>query len=205
MNVPVVPYSGLAVHTVAATLPAPLGQLPTPPWLADLLRVGAPAPIATSEAVRTAIRDVLRVHGYRPTGRGKPSSEYLVAAVGDGRLGPINAAVDAGNVVSLHAGVPISVVDRDLLRGSPRIDVPPPGSSYVFNRGGQTIDVGGLVCLFDDDGPCAKDAQRTKTTPDTRRVLAVVWGSEQPDAAHAAATAKWLREVFARLGAVVEA
>jgi DNA/RNA-binding domain of Phe-tRNA-synthetase-like protein len=50
-----------------------------------------------------------------------------------------------------------------------------------------------------------KDAQRTKTTPDTRRVLAVVWGSEQPDAAHAAATAKWLREVFARLGAVVEA
>jgi DNA/RNA-binding domain of Phe-tRNA-synthetase-like protein len=207
MNVPVVPYPGLAVHTVAATLPAPLGELPTPPWLADLLRVGAPAPIATSEAVRTAIRDVLRVHGYRPTGRGKPSSEYLVAAVGDGRLGPINAAVDAGNVVSLHAGVPISVVDRDLLRGSPRIDVPPPGSSYVFNRGGQTIDVGGLVCLFDDEGPCAnavKDAQRTKTTPDTRRVLAIVWGSEQPDAGHAAATAKWLREVFGRLGAVVE-
>jgi DNA/RNA-binding domain of Phe-tRNA-synthetase-like protein len=63
------------------------------------------------------------------------------------------------------------------------------------------------VCLFDDDGPCAnavKDAQRTKTTSDTRRVLAIVWGSEQPDAGHAPATAKWLREVFARLGAVVE-
>jgi DNA/RNA-binding domain of Phe-tRNA-synthetase-like protein len=208
MNVPVVPYPGLAVHVVAVTLPASLGELPTPPWLVDLLRVGAPAPIATSEAVRTAIRDVLRAHGYRPTGRGKPSSEYLVAAVGDGRLGPINAAVDAGNVVSLHAGVPISVVDRDLLRGSPRIDVPTPGSSYVFNRGGQTIDVGGLVCLFDDEGPCAnavKDAQRTKTTPETRRLLAVVWGSEQPAAGHAAATAQWLREVFARLGATVEA
>lgn len=207
MNLPVVPYPGLAVHALAVTLPAPLGELPTPPWLLELLRVGAPAPIATSEAVRTAIRDVLRVHGYRPTGRGKPSSEYLVAAVGDGRLGSINAAVDAGNVVSLHAGVPISVVDRDLLRGAPRVDVPAAGSSYVFNRGGQTIDVGGLVCLFDDDGPCAnavKDAQRTKTTPDTKRVIAIVWGSEQPDPVHAAATARWLREVFERLGAVVE-
>ncbi|MBM3972987.1 MAG: hypothetical protein FJ301_02660 [Planctomycetes bacterium] len=207
MNLPVVPYPGLAVHALAVTLPALLGELPSPPWLLELLRVGAPAPIATSEAVRTAIRDVLRAHGYRPTGRGKPSSEYLLAAVGDGRLGPINAAVDAGNVVSLHAGVPISVVDRDLLRGSLRVDVPPAGSSYVFNRGGQTIDVGGLVCLFDDEGPCAnavKDAQRTKTTPETKRVIAVVWGSEQPDPAHAVATARWLREVFERLGAVVE-
>jgi len=63
------------------------------------------------------------------------------------------------------------------------------------------------VCLFDDEGPCAnavKDAQRTKTTPETKRVIAVVWGSEQPDPAHAVATARWLREVFERLGAVVE-
>lgn len=207
MNLPTVVYPGLAAQALAATFPRPLGDAPTPPWLLDLLRVGVPAPVQTSEALRTAVRDLLRVHGYRPTGRGKPSSEYLVNAVGEGKLGSINAAVDAGNVVSLHSGLPISVVDRDQLRGAPRLDVPGPGSAYVFNRSGQTIDVAGLVSLCDDDGPCAnavKDAQRTKTSPATTRVLAIVWGSVAPDAGHAGATAAWLREVFTRLGAAVE-
>ena len=207
MNLPTVVYPGLAAQVLAATFPHRLGEWPTPAWLLDLLRVGAPAPVQTSEALRTAVRDLLRAHGYRPTGRGKPSSEYLVNAVGEGKLGSINAAVDAGNVVSLHSGLPISVVDRDQLRGAPRIDVPGPGSAYVFNRSGQTIDVAGLVSLCDDDGPCAnavKDAQRTKTSPATTRVLAIVWGSEAPDARHAPATAAWLREVFTRLGAAVD-
>jgi len=30
------------------------------------------------EAVRTAVRDLLRNGSYKPTGRGKPASEYLV-------------------------------------------------------------------------------------------------------------------------------
>jgi len=207
MKLDVVPYPGLAVQVLAASFPRPLGELPSPPWLLDLLRVDAPAPLRSSDALRTAVRDLLRVHGYRPTGRGKPSSEYLLNAVPEGKLGTINAAVDAGNVVSLHSGLPISVVDRDLLRGAPRIEVPAAGSAYVFNRSGQTIDVGGLVSLHDDEGPCAnavKDAQRTKTTPATTRVVAVVWGSEAPDAAHAPATAAWLAEVFMRLGASVD-
>jgi DNA/RNA-binding domain of Phe-tRNA-synthetase-like protein len=200
-------YPGLSVHALLASFPQPLGTAPSPTWLLELLRVGAPAPVQTHDGVRTAVRDVLRLHGYRPTGRGKPSSEYLVAAVGDGRLGTINPPVDAGNVVSLHSGLPISVVDVDRCRGAMRIAVPPPGSSYVFNRGGQTIDVAGLVSLHDDDGPCAnavKDAQRTKTSPETTRVLAIVWGAAAPDPAHAAATAAWLHEVFTRLGCAVE-
>lgn len=207
MNVDVAPYPGLAVHVLAATFPQPLGASPTPAWLLEQLRLGAPAPVRAGDGVRTAVRDLLRGHGYRPTGRGKPSSEYLAAAVGEGRLGSINAAVDAGNVVSLHSGLPISVVDRDLLRGALRIAVPPAGSAYVFNRSGQTIDVAGLLSLCDDDGPCAnavKDAQRTKTSPETKRVLAIVWGALAPDEAHAGATAAWLREVFTRLGAVVD-
>ena len=207
MKIDVVSYPGLAVHTLAATFAPQALAAPTPPWLLELLRVGAPAPLATSEGVRTAVRDLLRAHGYRPTGRGKPSSEYLIAAVGDGKLGSINAAVDAGNVVSLHSGLPISVVDLEQTRGPLRIDVPPPGSSYVFNRSGQTIDVGGLVSLCDDDGPCAnavKDAQRTKTSPATTRVLAVVWGASAPDPAHAGAAAAWLRKVLVDLGATVD-
>jgi hypothetical protein len=43
-------------------------------------------------AVRAAIPDVLRQRGYKPTGRGKPASEYLARARADGSLRPINAA-----------------------------------------------------------------------------------------------------------------
>ncbi|MEO6596313.1 MAG: hypothetical protein ABIP94_16310 [Planctomycetota bacterium] len=204
---PVVSYPGLALHALCVELPSPLETLPSPEWLQALLRLEAEAPVRGGEGVRTAVRDMLRVHGYRPTGRGKPSSEYLAAAIGDGRLGSINAAVDAGNAASLHSGLPISVIDLDLCKAPLCVDVPTAGSSYAFNRGGQEIDVAGLVSLCDTAGPCAnavKDAQRTKTTPATLRVLATVWGADSPDSGHAPRTAAWLRELFERLGAKVE-
>jgi DNA/RNA-binding domain of Phe-tRNA-synthetase-like protein len=81
--------------------------------------------------------------------------------------------------VSLHSGLPISVVDLDRARGPFRIGIAPAGTSYVFNSSGQEIDVGGLVCLFDADGPCAnavRDSQRTKTQPATTATLTVIWG-----------------------------
>src|SRR5262249_8229951 len=119
------------------------------------------------------------------------------------RLAAINAVVDAGNAVSLHSGLPISVVDRDALRGPLRIAVAAPGSSYAFNASGQVIDVIGLPCLGDAVGPCAnavKDSQRTKTGPGTRRILAVVWGCALPDAGRPAATTAWLVSVMRELG-----
>lgn len=204
MKLAVVDYPGLALHAAVVQLPSPLAELAPPAWLVDLLRPAAAAPVQGGEGVRTAVRDLLRRHGYRPTGRGKPSAEYLAAAVADGRLGSINAAVDVGNVVSLHSGLPISVVDLDRCRAPLRIGVPEAGTGYVFNRAGQEIDVGGLLCLFDADGPCAnavKDAQRTKTTAATTRVLAIVWGALAPDATPCERAARWLRDLYARLGA----
>ena len=61
--------------------------------------------------VKAAVRDLLRNGGFKPTGRGKPASEYLVKEVSNGKLGSINPIVDTLNVVSLHSGLPISVVD----------------------------------------------------------------------------------------------
>lgn len=197
---------GFAPQALSVDLPATLAELPSPSWLTALLQPTAPAPLRATAEQRAAIRDMLRGHGYRPTGRGKPSAEYLAAAAADGRLGSINAAVDAGNAASLHSGVPISVVDRDRLVGECRIAVPEAGSSYVFNQSGQTIEVGGLVSLCDGEGPCAnavKDAQRTKTGPATQRLLCVVWSAAGPDPAHGAATANWLAELLGRLGAAV--
>lgn len=169
----------LRVAAFSTAFPAPLGTLATPPNVIAAFAVDAPAPLARDEALRAAIRDLLRHGGYKPTGRGKPASEYLVRAATEGALGSINAAVDACNVVSLHSGFPISVVDLDRARGPFRIAIAPPGTSYVFNASGQEIDVGGLLCLHDVDGPCAnavRDAQRTKTNADTRSTLSVIWG-----------------------------
>jgi DNA/RNA-binding domain of Phe-tRNA-synthetase-like protein len=158
------------------------------------------------ESVRSAIRNVLRKGGYKPTGRGKPASEYLVRAASDRALGSINAAVDACNAVSLHSGFPISVVDLDCARGPFRIAFAPQGASYVFNASGQEIDLGGLVCLYDANGPCAnavRDSQRTKTNADTRSTLSVIWGCAAFEE-RLTETERWYRALLAQVGAMTE-
>jgi DNA/RNA-binding domain of Phe-tRNA-synthetase-like protein len=163
-------------------------------------------PLSRGEELRAAVRDLLRHGGYKPTGRGKPASEYLVRAAEEGTLASINPAVDACNVVSLHSGVPISVVDTDIARGPFRVGLAPDGPRYIFNAAGQEIDVAGLLCLFDAEGPCAnavKDSQRTKTNAATRRTLSLLWGTHaQPGASGRAAT--WYRELLERAGARTE-
>ena len=188
-----------------ATFPSALGAMgPTP--LPALFSATASAPLQSSDEVRGAVRDLLRHGGYKPTGRGKPASEYLIRAVSEGALSSINPAVDACNAVSLHSGLPISVVDLDRARGPFRIAVAPAETTYVFNASGQTIDVEGLLCLFDADGACAnavKDAQRTKTTPATTQTLTVIWGCKTlPD--RTAKALAWYRELLIALGSTVE-
>jgi DNA/RNA-binding domain of Phe-tRNA-synthetase-like protein len=153
-------------------------------------------PVQVDDSVRAAIRDMLRAHGYKPTGRGKPASEYLAR----GELPIINMAVDCGNFVSLHSGLPISVVDLDRTKAPLKIAVGAAGESYVFNQGGQVIDVEGIPCLFDAEGPCAnavKDAQRTKTSSDSRTTLSIVWGSRALGD-RTLRTVAWYRELLAR-------
>ncbi len=196
----------LRVASFSTAFTAPLGAVPTPSSIVDALRLDVAAPLARNEALRAAVRDMLRHGGYKPTGRGKPASEYLVRAASEGTLGSINAAVDACNAVSLHSGFPISVVDLDRARGPFHIATAPAGASYVFNASGQEIDLGGLLCLWDADGPCAnavRDAQRTKTTPETRATLSVIWGCagfEEP----LAETERWYGELLVQAGATIE-
>lgn len=192
------PHSLLDAAAFVTELPRPLGEIPTDPGLAALLGASAACPFTADDAVRDAVRDMLRHGGYKPAGRGKPASEYLVRAAAEGGLRPINAAVDACNVVSLHSGLPISLVDLDLARPPLRIALAPTGAAYVFNASGQTMDLRGLVCLLDAEGPCAnpvKDSQRTKTHAGTRRTLSVVWGTTALPG-RAAAVAKWYRELL---------
>lgn len=173
------PHPLLHAATFVTIFPAPLGTIATPAAALDALRLDGPAPVQRDETLRGAVRDLLRHGGYKPTGRGKPASEYLVRAATEGAVGSINAAVDICNAVSLHSALPISVVDLDRARSPFRIGVAPASASYVFNASGQEIDLSGLLCMFDADGPCAnavRDAQRTKTRDETLATLSVVWG-----------------------------
>ncbi|MFW5955593.1 MAG: phenylalanine--tRNA ligase beta subunit-related protein [Rhodothermales bacterium] len=181
----------------------PLEDWASPAWLVSMLSLGVEAPFTGDDVVRTAVRDMLRTHGYKPSGRGKPASEYLVRAASEASLSSINPAVDVCNVVSLHSGLPISVVDVELASEPFRIAVAPPGSSYVFNTSGQFIRLDGLPCLFDVEGPCAnavRDSQRTKTRDSTRTTLSVVWGTSDL-AGRSGVVSAWYRELLGRMGA----
>jgi DNA/RNA-binding domain of Phe-tRNA-synthetase-like protein len=154
-----------------------------------------------SDSERTAVRDLLRHGGFKPSGRSKPASEYLVAAHAENRFPRINAAVDACNYASLHWGLPISLVDLDKVVGDLSIQVCPPGTTYVFNPSGQTIDASGLLAIYDREGPTGtpvKDAQRTKTHDGTVRTLAVVWGTNALPGRTQQAT-RWYRDLVATI------
>jgi DNA/RNA-binding domain of Phe-tRNA-synthetase-like protein len=203
MHLTLDPHPLLDLAAFTTTFPTPPGRDEA---ILAWLQPGASAPLTSDDAVRAAVRDLLRHGGYKPTGRGKPASEYLVRAVTEGALSSINAAVDACNAASLHSGLPISVIDLDRAKEPFRVGLAPEGATYVFNASGQVIDVTGLLCLFDADGPCAnavKDSQRTKTGPATTRTLSVIWGASALEG-RTAATLRWYRELLAHAGAATE-
>jgi DNA/RNA-binding domain of Phe-tRNA-synthetase-like protein len=203
---PTDPHPLLDLRAFVSDFPRPLGELPSPPDLVARLKADAPAPLASDDSVREAVRALLRHGGFKPTGRSKPASEYLLKAAREGTLASINLAVDACNAASLHGGLPISVVDLDRVRPPLRVAIAPAGASYVFNSAGQSIDLGGLLCLADADGPCAnavKDAQRTKTGPDTRRTLSLVWGTVALPG-RAERVESWYRALLGQCGATTQ-
>lgn len=192
----------LDLWVVLAELPMPLGQLQTTPAVIELLGSTAAAPMMADDELRQRVRSLLRAGGFKPTGRSKPASEFLRGAAADAPLRSINPAVDICNAVSLHSGLPISVVDAALLGPPLRVAVAAPDTRYVFNAAGQVIEVGGLLCLHDAEGPCAnavKDAQRTKTGADTVSTLSLVWGARAaPERAEMAC--RWYGQLLSELG-----
>ena len=167
------PHPLLDLRAFATTFPRPLGELKSPPTaVVALFDAAPPVPVAADDALREAVRAMLRHGGFRPAGRGKPASEYLRQAAAEGRLESINPAVDICNAVSLHSGLPISVVDLDRAKQPLKVGIAAAGSSYVFNAAGQTIDLGGLLCLHDADGPCAMPSRMRSGPRPVRRPFA---------------------------------
>lgn len=181
----------LRAGLVWATGLAPVSRREAPsPWLASLLaEVRAAGEAWLPPGRKAAVRDMLRHGKYKPAGRAKPSSEYLLAAAleGEGPLGGfplVNGPVDANNAVSLASGYPASIFD--LSKSGPQLLLRRglPGESYVFNAGGQVIELEDLMvlCRLRPDGswePCGnpvKDAMATKVFEGCEGIVAVVFG-----------------------------
>ena len=157
--------------------------------LIDLLDRRTDPLTSDEEGRRSAARDILRNGRYKPTGRGKPASEYLLRAAAEaGGFPRINAPVDICNYLSLKHVVPISLWDLDLAQTADFVfRLGRPAEEFVFNEGGQTIDVEDLLvgCRVREDGiptedPIVnpvKDSLLTKTTPSTTRVGACIYAA----------------------------
>jgi DNA/RNA-binding domain of Phe-tRNA-synthetase-like protein len=164
----------------------------TPPYLAELLdRVRAAGEAFLPPERKAAVRGMLRFGKYKPAGRAKPSSEYLLASALAGDASPgefplVNGPVDANNAVSLEWGYPASVFDAAKAGHELLLRRGEAGESYVFNPSGQTIELEDLLvaCRRGTAGelpswePCGnpvKDAMATKVFEDAREVVAVIY------------------------------
>ena len=132
--------------------------------------------------VRQRVRKILRYGKYKPSGRSKPASEFLLRAALSESFPLVNGPVDVNNAISLESGFPGSIFDAVLSGRQLLIRRGFPDEKYVFNPSGQTIDLQDLllVCRRTDNGweACGnpvKDAMTTKISADTVSVIAVLY------------------------------
>ena len=132
--------------------------------------------------VRQRVRRMLRHGKYKPSGRGKPASEFLLRAALNGSFPNVNGPVDVNNAISLESGFPGSIFDAELSGTELLLRRGTAGESYVFNPTGQSIDLEDLllVCRYAASGwePCGnpvKDSMLTKIRLNTRSAVAILY------------------------------
>lgn len=162
-----------------------------------------------NETLKKRVRDMLRFGKYKPSGRGKPASEYLWESAKEGKFPFINNFVDALNFVSLKSGLPISLIDNEkagtmnfrIRRGSN-------GEKYVFNQSGQILDLEDLLltATLEKNEPVAtpvKDSQKTKIDEKSKEITAIIYSpfSLENDLKN---TLFELTEIYEKMGEVDE-
>jgi DNA/RNA-binding domain of Phe-tRNA-synthetase-like protein len=165
----------------------------------------ARGPEAISPARKAAVRDMLRYASYKPAGRAKPSSEYLLQSAQEASFPSVNFPVDAVNLVSLVTGYPISIVDLGkagfefLLRRGDE------GEKYVFNSGGQEIELKDLLCLCRRSGdawiPTAnpvRDSMATKIFSGATEFTAFIYSPSGPEGKSLESACGMLVELLSR-------
>ena len=132
---------------------------------------------------KDCIRNLLRRGGFKPTGRNKPASEYLVSATSEARFPRINNLVDINNYISLLSGLPASILDLNVTGRQIELRTGKPGETYVFNASGQVIDLKGLLCVCRRKGAPlgnpVKDSMEGKVIESTSGVILVIYSSTE--------------------------
>lgn len=152
-----------------------------------------------------AIRDLLRHGKYKPTGRGKPASEYLLRSAVEDKFPRINNLVDINNWISLRSMLPISLIDLGRARSNAlNIRRGRAGESYVFNSAGQVIELEDLLLVAHQPGDVAcanpvKDSMATKLAEGSTDVIAVIYAPE-PLAGAAEEAAKQFEQALLEFG-----
>lgn len=132
---------------------------------------------------RQEVRSLLRAGGFKPAGRNKPAHEYLWKTVErDGALPAILNVVDLLNAMSLHAGLPISLLSVDRLGAASLFRYGREGESFVFNRSGQEMSLAGLICWCSQNeggsaplGSPVKDSMAGKVTEDDSHIAVCIY------------------------------
>lgn len=142
------------------------------------------------QALRQAVRQMLRHGKFKASGRSKPAQEYLLrCAVETGRLPNINMPVDILNTVSLEVGLPISLLSLAKCSDKLAVRRGNQAESYIFNSAGQELDVTDLVVVCDQSshggravGSPIKDSMAGKIDTQDTHLVAIVYaplGAEQ--------------------------
>ena len=78
------PHPLLDLRAIVTVYPDALGNLSSSADLLALLSLDVQTPLQSSDEIRAAVRDLLRHGGFKPTGRSKPASEYLIKVTEQG-------------------------------------------------------------------------------------------------------------------------
>ena len=163
------------------------------------------------EARKRAVRSMLRYGVYKPAGRGKPSNEYLLQAALEGNFPSVNPFVDAVNAASLRAMYPMSVFDADKAGKNLLVRRGYESESYVFNSGGQSIELRDLLCicrLVDETySPCVnpvRDSMATKLFPGANNAIIAIYSPRGPESADLEPVCSDLRALLAPLASSID-
>ncbi len=154
-------------------------------------------------ARKAAVRDILRHGAYKPAGRSKPSSEYLLASALEGDFPLVNGPVDANNAASLAYGYPASIFDHATCGDELLVRRGAASDSFVFNPSGQEIALEDLLCVWRREGegwlPIGnpiKDAMITKVFEGCVSIVALVYAPAGPEGRDLEACAEFFTSIL---------
>ena len=146
-------------------------------------RIGA-ADYEIPEDQRRAVRQLLKIGGFSPSGRNRPAHELLVRDIKErGSFHHINNIVDVNNVISLVSLLPISIFDGAKLKNTLTVRIGKPEEGYVFNQSGQWLDVKKCIACCNGDPPGepigtpVKDSMVTKIFEGASHYVGIIYGS----------------------------